>query len=181
MASSGEIWKDIKNYNNYEVSNLGRLRSKDREIVRKDNVKIRVKSIILKPQTTRKGYLRVPIYNDKGIKMGIIHRLVAEAFIPNPKHLPQVNHIDGNKLNNNVENLEWCNNQYNQLHAIKIGLVNHSKKVIQLSKENKIINKWESITKASETLNIDKTHIGQVCKGIRKTAGGFKWEFEVML
>lgn len=179
MASNKEIWRNIENYKNYEISNLGRVRSKNREITRKDNIKTHIKSTMLKPQTSRKGYLRVSMYNCYGIKVISVHRLVAKAFIPNPNNLPQINHKDGNKTNNSVDNLEWCNNQYNQLHAIKNGLVNHAKKVIQISKDNSIIKKWDSITEASNTLNIDNSHIGQVCKGERKTAGGYKWAFEM--
>lgn len=176
MASS-EIWKDIKGYKNYQVSNLGRVRSKDRVIIRNDGETRHYKSKILTPQITKKGYLRVSLYNDNGIKSANIHRLVAFAFIENKSNLPQINHIDGNKKNNRVNNLEWCDNRYNQIHAISKGLRN-IKPIIQYSKDNFIIKKWKSPILASKELGVDLSHILQVCKGQRVTAGGYKWKYE---
>ena len=110
-----EVWK--KFIFNYEISNLGRLK----------NTKT---NKILKSTTDSNGYLGITISlgSRNKIKRVRIHRLVAEAFIPNPNNLPQVNHIDGNKQNNKVDNLEWCDNRYNQLHAIDLGLKTFLKK-----------------------------------------------------
>lgn len=104
-----EIWKDIPKYEGiYEISNYGRIKNK--------------KTGKLKSQrNTFKGYLQVGLSN-KGDKTFRVHRLVAEAFIPNPNNLPQVNHKDGNKKNNRVDNLEWISNYDNMQHAIKLGL-----------------------------------------------------------
>jgi hypothetical protein len=102
-----EIWKDIENYFGlYQVSNLG-------------NVKSVKRNIILKPDLTNKGYHKVCLYKNRISKWELIHRLVLETFIPNPLNLPQTNHKNGIKIDNCVENLEWCDNSYNQLHSIK--------------------------------------------------------------
>lgn len=104
-----EIWKPY--IYTYEISNLGRLR----------NAKT---NKILKANKVGRGYLGicVSLGSRNNYKMIRIHRAVAESFIPNPNNLPQVNHIDGNKLNNRVDNLEWCDSKYNTIHAISLGL-----------------------------------------------------------
>lgn len=107
-----EIWKDIKGFRElYQVSNLGRVR-------RKDTLKV------LKPLNISKGYKGVRLYEttEKAVTKKI-HRLVAEYFIENSLNLPQVNHKDGNKSNNKVDNLEWCSNEYNMNHAIVNSLI----------------------------------------------------------
>ena len=129
-----EIWKPIIGYENlYQVSNLGKIKSLKR-------------NIILKPSHNRKGYLQIILYKNKNKKVGRIHRLVAEAFIPNENNFTDVNHIDGNKHNNKVENLEWCNRSYNLKHAYENGLrptikqlceeIENLKKEIKEIKEN---------------------------------------------
>ena len=97
-----EIWKDIKDYPNYQVSNLG-------------NVKNIKTNKILKPFNTSNEYLKVALSKNGISKQFFIHRIVAKAFIPNPNNLPEVNHIkEFEKTNNKVDNLEWCNHSYNQ-------------------------------------------------------------------
>ena len=100
-----ETWKVIHLNTNYEVSNLGRVRNK--------------KGLLLKPQKTEKGYLRVDLSKDGKTKHYKVHRLVASAFIPNKNNLPQINHKDENKQNNRVDNLEWCDNWYNSHYGSK--------------------------------------------------------------
>ena len=120
-----EIWKSLKEIveygDNYEVSNLGRVRSIDRRVNSRNGKRL-VKGQILKQQIDRYGYCRVHCYlNGKGRNYQV-HRLVALSFIPNLENKPQVNHKDGNKQNNRIDNLEWSTNKENVEHAFSIGL-----------------------------------------------------------
>lgn len=114
-----EEWRDIPNFEGYQVSSLGRVRGIDRLCGNRPGV---TKGKILKPFRNKRGYLEVNLYNNSKSTAKIIHRLVAKAFISNDFNKPQVNHIDGNKLNNEVSNLEWMSNSENQLHAYSLGL-----------------------------------------------------------
>lgn len=163
-----EIWKDIKDYEGlYQVSNLGRVKSNNK---------------ILKQSVDKRGYIVYCLYNKKPcVKKA--HRLVAEAFIPNPKNLPQVNHKDENKKNNNTDNLEWCDNKYNSQYGTrgeriskKLSIVLR-KPIIQI-KDNNIIKVWSSAKEVEEQLNIKRSNICKCLKGERKTAGGYIWKYE---
>lgn len=122
------------------------------------------------------GYLKVGLSVDGIHKYYLVHRLVAQAFIPNPNNLPQVNHIDGNKLNNHVDNLEWVSSYENQQHAVKNGL-RPLKKINQYDLTNHFIKTWSSLMEASRSLKINKATISFCCQGKRKTAGGFIWKY----
>lgn len=156
-----EIWKDIEGYEDlYEVSDEGRIRNKNT-------------GRILKPNKTHKGYLQVKLCKDGG-KVGYsIHRLVAKAFIPNPDNYPQVNHIDEDKTNNNVNNLEWCTNQYNVVHSIH----KLSKKVGQYFPNGKLFAIYNSSMEAERQTGISSGNICQCCLGNLKSAGGFIWKY----
>lgn len=123
-----EIWKDIKGYEGlYQVSNLGRVRSLDRTVNYKDKSKALRKGRILKTHQYKCGYSRVVLWNENTYKNKSVHRLVAQAFIPNPDNKPFVNHIDGNKGNSCLNNLEWCDQSENMQHAYINRLVVKSK------------------------------------------------------
>jgi hypothetical protein len=129
-----EIWKDIENFSKYQVSNLGRIKSKGRytKVGIKNQDKCYRKEYIVDGFINKKGYKQVTLYDDNGKpKTMRVHKLVALAFIENEDNLPQINHKDGNKQNNCVDNLEWISNYDNIQHAIKNGLVNQ-----ELRKEN---------------------------------------------
>ena len=115
----------------YEVSNTGLVKSLPRVKINNRGKQI-TKVKILKPNDFNGGYFKVPLTNKEHIrKYFLVHRLVAQAFIPNPNNLPQVNHIDGNKENNCITNLEWCTREDNIKHAYKIGLNPSRKKIIE--------------------------------------------------
>lgn len=184
-----EEWKDIPNYDGYyQVSNYGNIKSLNRVIMRKDNKPYTQKEKILKPAKNNKGYNICVLTKNMKSKTFSIHRLVAEAFIPNPKNLPQVNHKDGNKQNNRVDNLEWITNYDNIQHSIRTGIrkidkiikaMNDKVKipVNQYNKNGKFIRKWQSIKEAELELHIPNQNICKVCQGKRKTAGGYHWKY----
>ena len=121
-----EVWKPIPGYENYEVSSEGRVRSLERwENLKSGGCRFR-KGRLLKLVDRGKGYKCVSIFNDEGHKLAAVHRLVSEAFIPNPNNLPCVNHKDENPSNNNISNLEWCDYQYNNSYG------NHNKKIVEV-------------------------------------------------
>lgn len=123
-----EIWKPVVGYETfYEVSNLGRVRRLDKIVTAKSRWggfrEFFIKGKILSGSNYSNDYKFIPLCKNGTVKPQMIHRIVATAFIPNPENKPQVNHIDGNKKNNRVDNLEWVTQSENMIHAAKIGLV----------------------------------------------------------
>lgn len=143
-----EIWKDIPGYEEmYQVSNLGRVRSIDHIVLRKASRRrgeheARIKGRVLSLCSGPQGYMYVPLGKESPYNR--VHRLVAKAFIPNPENKPFINHIDGNVKNNRVDNLEWCTNQENQIHARdKLGsfdMVHNSKAIYCIETGETYIN-----------------------------------------
>lgn len=160
-----EIWKDIKGYEGlYQVSTYGRVKNK---------------KLIMAQKTNKDGYLTIRLSKNGTKKDYIVHRLVAQAFIENKDNLPQINHKDENKLNNNVDNLEWCTCSYN----INYGNRNKkmaekiSQKVAKYDTKGNLIKIYDSMTKAQNENKIWHSRIGLCCRGKSKTAGGFKWQY----
>ena len=121
-----EIWKDIEGYEGlYQVSNRGRVKSLERIVMRKNGRPYSVPELIKERQIDHKGYDRIGLNKNGKKKRFFVHRLVLQAFNPSSDETLEVNHIDGNKLNNNVENLEWVTSSENSIHAFKNNLHNH--------------------------------------------------------
>lgn len=182
-----EVWKDIEGYEElYQISNLGRTKSLGRTIERtgpKGNKFYRTyPEKILICHKDLKGYYRTNLALNGRNTTVKIHRLVAQAFIPNPENKPQVNHINGNKKDNRVENLEWTTNNENMKHAYNTGLfddrdMKHRKKVGQYTKEGKLIKEWNSIKEIEDVIGFFATNITACCKGKAKSLKGYIWKY----
>ena len=183
-----EIWKDIPGYEGlYQASTSGEIKSLFRY------------NKILKQTVGKNGYKAVELFKNKKGKRFSVHRLIALTFIPNPYNKPQINHIDENKVNNNIENLEWVTAEENLKHGTRlarqilhtdyttefrkeVARINGrmaSKPVEQYSKDGAFIQRYDSAKQASVQNNLNHSHIVECCHGKRyKTVGGFVWKFE---
>ena len=175
--SESEVWKDITGYEGlYKVSNKGNVRS----VERKDSIGRRCGGRVLKPLNHRRGYLQVDMYKNGKVKRKYIHRLVAEAFIPNPKSFLEINHIDEVKDNNELSNLEWCTREHNN---------NYGKRTEKVSKKVKAVNiktgevlTFNSIREAGRK-GYTREYVSSACRGVYNTGGGnlyrgHKWSYE---
>lgn len=176
-----EVWKDVVGFEGlYKISNNGKIIS-----LRYHN---RFGINFELTQFNNKGYYRVVLTKNKKSHTYKVHRLVAQAFIPNPNKLPEVNHINGIKNDNRVNNLEWCSHQNNIKHAIKTGLIKtnmeHIKKLgVRNSKivgqfdKGKLINKYNSVREASDLTGVYESGIYRTCQGKYKSCHNFEWKY----
>lgn len=175
-----EEWRAIAGHD-YDVSSLGRVRSRTRAVWNGSGYFIK-EGQILKPYRLPNGYLRVAMEKKKTY---YVHRLVAEAFLPNPQKFPQINHKDENKQNNTIDNLEWCTGKYNANYGTRNlrsaakhrGKTINNKSVAQYDRNSKLVKIFISATDAAIKTGIDNSSIGKVANGKLKFAGGFAWRW----
>ena len=161
-----EIWKDIKGYEGlYQVSNLGKIKNKD--------------NMPLHLNTNTYGYKHVSLSKEGKSKTVPVHKIVATAFIENRDNKPQINHRDGDKTNNKVENLEWTTQKLNNIHAIKTNL-RKTRVVKMYDKNDKYICSFKNRMEIDKFFNkkIDQSSITRCCNGKRKSAYNYKWRYE---
>lgn len=180
-------WKDIKGFEGlYQISNLGNIKSLKRYVKNKYGYRV-VNEKILKNQINSKGYYSVVLRKENKTFTKEIHRLLAIAFIPNINNDKYINHKDGNKLNNSLDNLEWCTCQYNIKEAYRLGLNRYTnlinfknlpKKVLQIDKDNNLIAEYDSIREASRITGICYNSISLNCQGKQTKAGDYTWRFK---
>lgn len=179
-----EIWKPVKGYEGlYEVSNQGNVRSVH---YKGTNT---AKTLVLKANNS--GRLYVGLYLNGRPKYFLVHRLVAMAFVPNPNAYPEINHIDENPMNNNVENLEWCTRKqnvryYNDNHpdhyrkrGCRVHGKHKGKRIIQVSCDGRVVKEWENSREIFIETGMSDWSISECCRGNRKTAYGYKWQYVI--
>lgn len=183
-----EIWKDVPGYVGiYQVSNYGRIKSLSRHIYRKNGQISKLQEKILSPGIDKYGYYIVVLCNGKK-ETKTIHRIVALSFINNPNNLPEIDHKDGNRKNNKVENLRWVTRKENANNPISILRYSHTAKQIQnykylmksvkQIKDGKVIAEYESMRDAERKTKIAHSSIKKTITGKLKNAGGFQWEYK---
>ena len=169
-----EQWKDIPDYKGlYQISNLGRVKS-----FRQSSKYGCQKEYILKPAIANNGYAQVTLYDNTKKRKFLVHRLVATAFIPNPSNFPQINHKDENRLNNSIENLEWCTAEYNNAYGTaRIRATDTlSKPIEQVDIYGRVVAVYRSARIASELLNYSLPAIRTAIKKHSQTQG-FYWRY----
>lgn len=184
-----EIWKDIVGFEGlYQVSNMGRVKSLERDWICGNHNSVRhLEEHIVEPEKMKKGYLRISLNKDGVRKRIMLHRLVAEAFIPNPNNLPQVNHKNEDKALNTVENLEWCTNEYNHNYGthnqrVSEAMVNNpkrSKLVYQYTLDGELVAIWSSTNECGRN-GYGQGMVAACCRGEygRRTYKGHKWSYK---
>lgn len=178
-----EEWRDIEGFEGiYQVSNIGRVRSLDHVRVNKQG-EFHFKGRIL-ALSKNHGYPVISFTKNGKTKQYFIHRLVASAFIPNPQGENIVNHIDGNKDNNDVSNLEWCDQRENVNHAVRTGLLpikygkdnKTSRKIIQYTLNDEYVATWYGLGEVVRNVKVTRANVNACLIGKRNKAGGYKWK-----
>lgn len=174
-----EIWRVVKEFNGaYLISNKGNLKSVERYCYH-DDKKWLVKERMLSKVINHAGYVEYQITYNKKHYSRKAHRLVAEAFIDNPDNKPFVNHIDGNKTNNIVENLEWCTCQENNVHAYEHELCLSIKPILQFTLDGQFVKRWKNAGDIERELKIGRTTIHGACKRSKNhSVKGYVWIYD---
>lgn len=183
-----EIWKSIKEYDiEYLISNYGNIISPEHDVIDKRGIKQHFKERQIKPVLHSTGYLIVT-FRKQGKKISVrVHKLVAELFVENPYNKPIVDHIDGNKTNNNALNLRWVTNSenlrnentyYNFKEKVTKARKSEIKPVYQLDDDYNVINKFESVEEAAKFVNCTAPLIRKCCKIKHYKGKGFHWSYD---
>ena len=177
-----ENWRPVVGYETlYLVSDKGNVKSLSKSITYSDGRVRKYNEKMLKLQISKTGYIIVNLSKDGHQCTKYVHRLVAEAFLPNPEQLLEINHIDEDKSNNCSDNLEWCSRKYNNHHSRITETLNKNKKVpvLQLTLDGTFIKRWEGVREAARGLGM-KTHkhIRECCLNQAKSCYGFKWKYD---
>lgn len=173
-----EIWKDIKGYEGlYQISNLGNVKSLEKIINDKKNRKYIKKERIMKPMINNSGYYELILKKEGKSKHYRVHRLVADAFIKNPKNFPIINHKDHNKLNNKFDNLEWCTQKYNVNYDFDRKTFPKKVKIKQYDLNMNYIKTFNSMKEIETEYEVSRTTIRFCCLGRNKTCKGFIWRY----
>ena len=165
-------WKQIKGFDGYFINKEGQIKSTRSFKGTQEK--------ILKPSKNQQGYITYNLMRCGKVFQKPLHRLLMENFKSNKDNLPCINHIDGNILNNSLENLEWCTYSHNNKEAYRLGLKKSRikpKQVVQLSKDYKIENVFESLQQIEKTFGYSSGNIAQVCNKKRKSAYGYIWRY----
>ena len=164
-----EEWRNIDEFPDYKISNFGRVMNNKTGYIKK-------------PSIGKRGYYVYSMQKDGKSYLRTTHIMLARSFIPNPQNLEQINHIDGNKLNCSIENLEWVSPRDNMLHARKMGLhkSDGDKETAQYSLDgNQLINVYKSASEAARQTGLSRSNICSVARGNtrEKSCGGYIWRY----
>ena len=166
-----EIWKALPGIPGVEVSTFGRVRTLDR-VISSENGTRSLKGRVLKQHNHHGGYLNVGVSIDGKRVTKLVHRLVAQTFLPNPDNLPQINHLDCDRRNNNINNLEWCTPKYNSQYRVKFGK-SRGVPVFAINLTTLKVSKYRSQHEASRALGVYQANINSVIRGRYKQTGNY--------